>query len=101
MNPRTLKPYFKAYELRRKETDREQYCQGMYFFEAVSVALANAFKGKNKPVIKYRDKPFFDSVEEELTEENYEQKLRQALLNEELWIKASRDKGLPETIINK
>jgi len=73
----------------------------MYFFEAVSVALANAFKEKGKPIVKYRDKPFLEGVEEELTDENYDKKVQQAILNEELWIMASRNKGLPETIINK
>lgn len=67
-----LLDYDEAYQLRRKIDDEQAYFQGIYFYEAVSVALGNAFRKKGAKPIPYRDKSILNEIEEKnrpLTEE--------------------------------
>lgn len=57
MNPAKLKPYIEADKLRLERRNYEMWLQGVYFFDAVSIALANAFAGKRKRPIEYPEKP--------------------------------------------
>lgn len=46
MNPRLIKPYAKAFEIRRQHIDSQQWFLGEYMFEAISCALGNIFRHK-------------------------------------------------------
>lgn len=61
-NPRTLKPYTKAYEKRLFEIDRLSHVMGAYVYDAVGSALS----GFGKKTRKYREKPFSADTEERL-----------------------------------
>lgn len=98
MTPRVLDIHIQGFERRRREIDRQQYYQGAYFYEAISTALYNVLRNK-KPAKDYRDRPFMEPPETD--EERMDREIRQAILNEELWIADAHKKGLPETVINK
>ena len=53
--PYRVVEYYKAHEMKREMKNQEMWIQGMYFYDALSVVVGNAF-GKQKE--KYVDKPF-------------------------------------------
>lgn len=72
MNPRLLEPYYEAERLKEQQRDNHMWIMGAYVFEAVQIAIGNAFRGKGKKPRPYREKPFSVDVREErgeLTEE--------------------------------
>lgn len=58
MNPKRIRPYKKAYEMRLKEKDEQSWLQGLYFHQALLASVGNMFKGKGTKPYKYPDKPF-------------------------------------------
>ncbi len=78
--PSLAKDYRKAYEIKRKVKDQEQWLDGMYTYIAVQTALANAFREKGKSPIKFPEKPITEKEEEkspeEIRKEVYEQLTR-------------------------
>lgn len=78
MNPRMLKPYYDAEDLRQEIIDNRMWIMGQYVCEAVGVAVYNNLKPKGKKTISYPDKPLLKRVKEErgeLTEEEKMQKV--------------------------
>lgn len=59
-----LRDFDDAYKLRRKIEDERDYLVGVYAYEAVSTAIANAFRQKGAKLIEYRDKPILVEIEE-------------------------------------
>ena len=59
-----LRVYDDAYQLKRKMQDERDYFCGIYFYEAVSIALANAFRKKGSKPAQYREKPIMDELED-------------------------------------
>lgn len=57
MNPAKMKPYIEADRLRLESKNYELWLQGVYFFDAISIALSNAFAGKGKKPLEYPNKP--------------------------------------------
>lgn len=56
LNPRRMKAYSKAYELKEQEKDRQNWSLGQYIMSAFSVVLDHSFnKGATS---KYPEKPF-------------------------------------------
>lgn len=51
------KAYRQARDIRKQEENERLWLQGMYFYEAVSVALHRAFN-KNSSNVKYAEKPY-------------------------------------------
>jgi hypothetical protein len=45
------------YQIRKKEENEMIWLQGAYFYNAISAALANAFRGKGTPPAKYLEEP--------------------------------------------
>lgn len=60
-NPRKLKPYGEYYVKKQIELDRLSHRMGAYVYEAISVAMNNAFSKKK---VSYRDKPYMAEEEE-------------------------------------
>lgn len=100
--PKELEPFEKAYKLKMQEKDYLMHMWwGSYGLSAVSVAIEHCLAGK-KAKLKYIEEPVLSKAFENdgLTEEEiYEKELKKALLAEEMWINASKNKGLPETKI--
>ena len=100
--PKELEPYNKAHKMKMAEQDNLQYTWwGSYGISALIVAIDRCFSGK-KSKAEYIKEPILSKTFENdgLTEDEIQEKeLRKALLAEEQWIIAGKQKGLPETII--
>jgi hypothetical protein len=60
-----LRDYDKIYKERRMLEDERDHMCGIYTYEAVMTALANAFKGKGEKSTPYRDKSIMAEMEEQ------------------------------------
>ena len=101
MNPRIIKAISKGHKEKIKQQDYLAWLFNQYTLSAVSVAIEHCLAGK-KAKLKYIEEPVLSKAFENdgLTEEEiYEKELKKALLAEEMWINASKNKGLPETKI--
>lgn len=58
LNPKSLSPFVKAFDLKRKYDDYVSWTNGLYVQRAIASCL-----GKNQ---KYPKKPFFDKSEQKL-----------------------------------
>ena len=100
--PNELRAFYKAYKNKKKIKDEEMWMWwGNYGISALIVAIDRCFSGK-KSKAEYIKEPILSKAFENdgLTEEEIQEKeLRKALLAEEQWIIAGKQKGLPETII--
>lgn len=100
-SPSDMEPYLKAHKEELKEKDYLAWLFNQYTLSAVSVAIEHNLVGK-KAKLEYIKEPFLSKAFEndELTERQiYEKELRDALLAEQMWIKAGKINGLSETII--
>lgn len=100
--PKELEPYDKAHKIKIAEQDNLQYMWwGNYGVSALIVAIDRCFGGKKSKAEYIKDPILSKAFENDgLTEEEIQEKeLRKALLAEEQWIIAGKQKGLPETII--
>lgn len=105
MNPRIYKLHVKAFNEKTKREIKQQdeliwSMVGNYVLSAVTVAVERCLAG-SKAKSKYIENPILRNLgEEELTEEErLDKEMMQSIANEEAWIRASKRKGLPETII--
>lgn len=75
-DPWLAKYYRKAYVERRKAENTRDWLMGMYNYNAVSIALANAFRKKGTQAEKYLEEPFklFPPTKAEIEAENKKQK---------------------------
>ena len=100
--PKELEPYNKAHKNKIMEQDYLQHMWwGSYGISALTVAITRCFSDKSSAV-EYTKEPILSKAFENdnLTEEEIQEKeLRKALLAEEQWIIAGKQKGLPETLI--
>ena len=70
LNPRRMKAYERAFELKQQQRDREQWAMGQYFMSALSTVLDHAFN--KHATSKYVKEPFLTDAF--LTEEEIKQK---------------------------
>lgn len=75
-----LNYYVQAYDLRKEAKSQEMWLQGLYFFNAISVALSNMhFDGKRHKMNKYMENPIrilpLTKTEKELKAEAERQKV--------------------------
>lgn len=72
LNPRKLSVIVEGYKLRRKIEDEKAWLLGGYTFQAVSIAVGNAFRKKNtkaKSYFELVEKPFLENLgNEEMSE---------------------------------
>lgn len=83
LNPRKLKIIAKSYTLKRQIEDEKAWLLGGYVFQAVSVAMGNAFRKKNakaKDYFEIVEKPFLKHVEKQELSEDEKQKRIDALM---------------------
>ena len=76
----SLTRYFrKAYEIKQEEINNNAWLQGLYIYDAVSVALHNALRGKNTKAREYAKQPYnFDNKEKSELEKAKEVETEQA-----------------------
>lgn len=55
--PSVATVYRKAYKLKREADNEQAWLQGMYTYDAVAVALANAFRSKGAKRQSYMERP--------------------------------------------
>ena len=60
-----LLDYDDAYKIRRKIEDEQSYFQGIYTYEAVAIAIGNAFRSKGSKAQNYREKSILQQIEEQ------------------------------------
>lgn len=60
-----LRDYDEIFKERRMLEDQRDYMCGIYTYEAVSIAIANAFRSKGSKPAEYRKKPIMVEVEEQ------------------------------------
>ena len=64
-----LARYFReAYQLKQEQQDYNAWLQGMYFYEALSTALPNAFRKKGTPTLNYTEQPYMQKQKKNKTE---------------------------------
>lgn len=81
LNPTKLKPFFKAFENKRKMRDEEQWMYwGTYGMSALSTIVAHAFSKGSQA--KYIEEPLFKKLEsnKEITEEEKRIKTEQLFM---------------------
>lgn len=69
---RELHYFDEGYKIKRMMDDEKAYLDGYYTYEAVAIAVGNAFRGKGQKPMEYRKKPILQEIEENnhvLTEE--------------------------------
>lgn len=100
-SPADLEPYAKAHRLETVENDNLVHMWvGTYGMSALKTAIDKCLSKKSRA--EYIKEPILSKAFENdgLTDEQiYEKELKKALLAEEQWIVAGKQKGLPETII--
>lgn len=102
LTPNDLRAFYKSYKQKEKLRDEEMWnVWGNYGLSALLCAIDRCIHGK-KASSEYIKEPLLSKMfeNEGLTEEEiYERELEKAIIAEEQWILASKQKGLPETII--
>lgn len=58
-----LRVYDEAYKLKRKMQDERDYFCGIYTYNAVATALANAFRKKGEKPTPYREMSIMEEIE--------------------------------------
>lgn len=86
--------YREAYKLRRKAENEQAWLQGMYFFDAVSVAVGNAMAKKGAKRLTYLERPIdiFPLTEREKKQREQEEYLKMQKALEAMVQKQRRQK---------
>lgn len=102
LNPRIISLMNKSYNKKLKRFDEIVWSSvGNYLLTAVTVAVDRCLNGK-KSKAQYVEKPMLENLgaNDGLTEKEIEEmEIRKMIEAEEQWIRVSRQKGLPETVI--
>ena len=70
--PRELWCYEDAFKLRRRHIDEVSYAMGIYTYEAVGIAVGNAFRGKGQRAMEYLKQPLMSEID--MAEEDMQKK---------------------------
>lgn len=85
-----VEDFIKADKERQKRQNQEAWLQGMYIYDAISCAIANAFKKKGEQPSKYPEQPYQIFQEEEdateLTDQEKEEQEEQERLRAKLYM---------------
>lgn len=69
-DPQMVRAFYEAYKLKRQHENEIAWLHGLYNFEALSIALSNAFSEKGKQPENYPSKPHdFDGKEKTMDED--------------------------------
>lgn len=81
-----IKLFRESDKLKLKRKNEEAWLQGMYFYEGVSIALGNAFRQKNAPMLAYPAKPYPMFKEEQPQKDDEAEALRAKLYMQNMMI---------------
>ena len=97
-DPWLAKYYRLAYIEKRKEENRRDWILGNYFFDAVSVAISNAFRKKGTQPMHYLEDPLpiFPPTEREIEEQNRKEKEKIEAVYRSIMKKQRADKAAKE-----
>jgi len=85
--PKELWPYDDAFEMTKREEEVRDYYLACYMHEAVTVSLANAFRGKGSAPVDWRKKTIQEEIREQtgtLTEDEKQARINTLFTNLEL-----------------
>lgn len=105
LNPKKLKPFYTAFENKRKLRDEENWLYwGTYGLSALQTVMSHFGAGLSgkKSDVEYIKKPMYQEIankDRELTEEEMQKEIEKAIFVEEMWIANDKRRGLPETVI--
>lgn len=68
-DPMLAKAYRRAHDYQNEQRNQEMWMQGMYIYDAVAVAISNAFGGKSAKKQKYFAKPIDLGLHEKTEQE--------------------------------
>ena len=93
-SPRLAIAYRKAYRLKHETENEQAWLQGLYFYDAVAVCLANAFGGKSAKKQNYLERPIdiFPLTEEEKKQREAEENEKMRKVMEEMIRRQRREK---------
>ena len=63
-DPVLARYYREAYKLKQEQSDSAAWLQGLYFYEALNVALSNAFRQQGAPAVHYTAHPYLAKKKE-------------------------------------
>lgn len=72
--PKELWVYDDAFKMTKREEEIRDYYLSVYMFEAVSIAVGNAFRGKGKKATEWRKYPIQEEIRESRGELTVEEK---------------------------
>lgn len=84
--PKLLEAYYKTW---LESEHQKAHIQGYYYFVAISTALSNAFREKNKKVIPYMEKPLITAEnwnKKKITQENLDEEYKKELNYQIDWV---------------
>ena len=86
--------YRKTFKLKRQLENEQAWLQGLYFYDAVAVCLANAFGGKSAKKQNYLERPIdiFPLTEEEKKQREAEENEKMRKVMEEMIRRQRREK---------
>lgn len=65
-----VRAFYETNKLKKQQENENAWLNGLYVYDAVSIALSNAFREKGKEPENYPAKPFdFDGKKQEMDEE--------------------------------
>ena len=67
-DPVLVRYFREAYQLRLEQQDYNAWQQGLYYYEALSIALSNAFRKKGAPALNYTEQPYMQKQKKNKTE---------------------------------
>lgn len=78
MNIRKLRPYLLAENLKWEQKNKEFHLMGQYVYDAISIALYNAFRKSGKKAADYPEHPYKFMTEDERKESIEKQSMEKA-----------------------
>lgn len=88
-DPTHLKYYVKKHEIENENKNYEAWLQGLYIYDAIGIALHNAFRKKGEKAEKYRDRPIrITPLTEAEKQKNAEVERQKIIANLTSWGKA-------------
>lgn len=81
-SPYLAEAYRKAHELRNEQINQQLWLQGLYIFNAVEVAVYNAFRKEGTRPKKYIDKPLDIGPKTEAQKEKEAEEERQKIVDQ-------------------
>ena len=81
-DPQMVRAFYEANRLKQELDNQTAWLNGLYVYQAVSIALSNAFREKNAQPEQYPAKPFDFSGKQDEMDEKTELALAESYMNQ-------------------